>query len=317
MSRKPVNVQKMNEKLRKELMTLKSEIKVLQNSSTNFSTPKAFQKLVLQVRDKLHLGIYSPPKIPRQKSPISALSKKPSLAPETNRKNSNPLESVKENIKISSESEFKSPHFPDSKEVKNPNYLPSQSKSPNLCIEEIQKLEQENEILRKLHILQKENQKLREKVGLGLEPKQVNSKKKVKKEEIKREKNSLIGCLEILTSSCQGRKSPLVQETLSSKHLLKKPIVYKKKSRVLGCRNLSTQVHVFENPKKNRSKSVPGKHHHKSSSNFSFTDSVKESHRVCLKCKDFSKSFSGLKVKENPKTDGFGLTSNKICEKCE
>ena len=308
-----MNVQKVNEKLRKELMALRSEIKVLQNSSNKIPTPKAFQKLALQVREKLQFGIYSPPKIPRQKSPISALSKKSSLAPEISRKNSNALENTKENLGI----EFKSPHFPESKEGKNSKCLPIESKSPIPCVEEIQKLEQENEILRKLHNLQKENQKLREKVGLGPEPKHMNSKKKVKREENKRKNSSLIGSLEILTSSYQGRKSPFVQEVQSSKYLLKKPIVYKKKSRVLGSRHLSAQVHVVENLKKNRSKSVPSKHHHKSSSSFSFTNSVRESHRVCLKCKDFSKSFSSLNVKEAPQTDAFGLVSSKICEKCE
>lgn len=284
MARKPVSMEKINKKLRNELKTLKSELKVLQKSAVSFCTPKVVQKLIFQTRDKLQLGVFSPAKIPRQKSPMSILSKKPSISPQTTRKNSTLTEAFKENLPIPSEHEFKSPHFPDTKE--NPNIESSTIQKPDNYVEEIQKLEQENKILRKLHNLRKENQILREKVGLDMEPKHLNSK--AKREEIIKKKKSLLGSLELSTSTNLDRKSPLVLENMSCKYLRKRNL--KKKSRILGCRHSSIQMPLIQNPTKARSKSVTTKHQHKSSCNFSFTDSVKNSDRVSLKNKDFSKS---------------------------
>ena len=178
MSRKPGRSQEESSKLRKELKRLKVEIDQLKKASKNIYilTGNDKPKLVLNIQENLKHSIYSPHQVQRSKSPINSKSKKIPKDP-TERNIKNPiLPENKENCSTS-RTEFLSPHFADnnesikqdSDELKlsgsfNSKLLKENQQYVNKTIE---KLQNENNMLKMLNNLKIENERLRSQIQLG------------------------------------------------------------------------------------------------------------------------------------------------------
>lgn len=170
MSKITSKVDEENGKLRMEIKKLRTELKEIKKKQ-NFSAalrPKDRNRLVLEIQDKLEMGMFSPPKKPGNRSPLGKNQRIQSRSPSTKKD----LEGNKENLTIP---DVESPNFLENKkefisaDTFSNTYLAPSSTASVHENDTFSSLDKENKLLKQLNTLRQENEKLR---------KQLKKKKK-------------------------------------------------------------------------------------------------------------------------------------------
>ena len=182
MSNSSSRVDHENTRLRLEIKKLRSELKEIKrnNKPSLVLSQIDKNKLVVEIKDKLEQGIFSPPKKPLSihKSPLNKSRRNRSKSPDFSKRKSKGLDENKENIIIPSVPDLESPNFFENK-ISNETiisdsfskiYLEPSSLSNNAnelaqcTVDAVQTLENENRLLKELLVLRTENEKLRTKL---------------------------------------------------------------------------------------------------------------------------------------------------------
>ena len=182
MSNSSSRVDHENTRLRIEIKKLRSELKEIKKTAKPSLVLSQIDKnrLVVEIKDKLSQGIFSPPKkpMPIHKSPLSKNRRNRSKSPGFSQTKSKVFDENKENIIIPIIPDLESPNFFENKNNKEAEiteslsntYLEAASFSKDASeavqctVDAVQTLENENRLLKELLVLRTENEKLRNKL---------------------------------------------------------------------------------------------------------------------------------------------------------